>query len=258
VRIAVLVKQVPDTYGDRKIDVSTGLVDRGAGEAVVDEIGERAVEAALTVRSAVEGATVTVVSMGPAGAADGLRRLLAMGADDGVHVADEGLAGADLTLTAEVLAAAVRTLGADLVVTGNVSTDGAGGVMGALLAEHLGLPHATNLSALEVDASKVSGSRVTEAGLVQVEASLPAVVSVTEALPDPRLPSFKGIREAKKKQVVTLSAAELGADVAGVGAARAIVVAAAERPPRAAGVTVVDEGDGGRRLAEFLIQQNLA
>jgi electron transfer flavoprotein beta subunit len=258
VRIAVLVKQVPDTYGDRKIDVSTGLVDRAASEAVIDEIGERAMEAALTIRSAVEGSTVTAVTMGPESAADGVRRMLAMGADDGVHVVDDALAGADLTLTAEVLAAAVRTLNADLVLTGNVSTDGAGGVMAALLAEHLGLPHATNLSALEVDGAKASGSRVTEAGVVQVEAPLPAVVSITEALPDPRLPSFKGIREAKKKTVVTLSASELGADVAGAQAARAIVIAAAQRPPRSAGVKIVDEGDGGRQLAEFLIKQNLA
>jgi electron transfer flavoprotein beta subunit len=241
VRIAVLVKQVPDTYGDRKIDVATGLVDRGASEAVVDEIGERAVEAALTIRAANEGTTITVVTMGPESAGEAVRRALAMGADDGVHIVDEGLAGADLTLTAEVLAAALKTLNADLV-----------------LAEHLGLPHATNLSSLTVEGGAVSGSRVTEAGAVAVEAPLPAVASITEALPDPRLPSFKGIRDAKKKPVQTFSAAELAADLAGANAARAIVISAAERPARTAGVKIVDEGDGGKQLAEFLIKQNLA
>lgn len=257
-RIVVLVKQVPDTYGERKIDTTTGLVDRAATEAVVDEIGERAVEAALTIRSTVPGTTITAVTMGPEGAVEAVRKALAMGADDGIHILDGGLAGADLTLTAEVLAAAIGPLDAGLVLAGNASTDGAGGVLGAMLAEHLGLPHTTNLSKIASDGTRVSGTRVSEAGITAVSAPLPAVASITEALPDPRFPSLKGIMAAKKKPVATLSATELGADLAGVYAARAIVTAADKPPARAAGTTIVDEGDAGTKLAEFLIAQKLA
>jgi len=257
-RIVVLVKQVPDTYGDRKINTETGLVDRGASDAVIDEIGERAVEAALTIQAAVADTTVTVVTVGPEGAVDGLRKTLAMGADDALHIVDPELAGADLSLTAEVLAAAVKPLGADLILTGNLSTDGAGGVLPAMLAEHLGLPHATNLSSIEVDGGVVRGTRVVEGGAATVKAGLPAVASITEALPDPRFASLKGIMAAKKKPLATKTAGDLDADVAGARAARSIVIAAAERPARQAGIKIVDEGDGGVKLAEFLIANKLA
>ena len=257
-RIVVLVKEVPDTYGDRKITLETGLVDRDAGERVLDEIGERAVEAALSVQAAVPESTVTVVTMAPAGAADSLRRALAMGADDAVHVCDDVLVGADVTLTAEVLAEAIRRHDADLVITGNASTDGGGGVMGALLAEHLGFAQITNLSSLAVTATTVTGTRATDAGTAHVEAALPAVVGITEGMPDARYPSLKGIMAAKKKPVATVTAADLHADVLGMNAARAIVIAARERPPRSAGVTITDEGDAGVQLARFIIDRKLA
>jgi len=257
-RIAVLIKQVPDTYGARTVASATGLVDRIGSEAVVDEIGERAVEAALVMRAALPGTTVTAVTMGPERALEALRKALSMGVDDGVHVVDDGLTGADLTLTAEVLAAALRTLHADLVLTGNVSTDGGGGVLGAMLAEHLGVAHVTNLAAIESDGFLVRGVRVTDSGSAVVSSSLPAVASVTEAVPDPRFPSFKDIMTARKKPVETISAAQLGADLAGVSVARSIVIAVRERPARLGGTKVVDDGDGGRKLAEYLIARNLA
>jgi len=258
VKIVVLVKEVPDTYGDRKIALETGLVDRTASERVNDEIGERAVEAALAVQAAVPETTITVITMGPATAADSVRKTLAMGADDAVHILDDGLLGADLTLTAEVLAAAIRQQSPDLVVAGNLSTDGNGGVMGAMLAELLGFAQATNLATLDVDGSTVRGTRTVDGGSAVIEAPLPAVVSITEAMPDPRFPSFKGVMAAKKKTVTTVTAAELDADLLGERAARAIVVAAASRAPRGAGVVITDEGEGGKRLAEFLIERKLA
>jgi len=258
VKIVVLVKEVPDTYGDRRIVLETGLVDRAASDRVNDEIGERAVEAALAVQSAVPETTITVITMGPASAGDSVRKTLAMGADDAVHILDDGLVGADLTLTAEVLAAAIRQQAPDLVIAGNLSTDGGGGVMGAMLAELLGFAQATNLASLEVDGGTVKGLRTADAGSSTLEAALPAVVSVTEAMPDPRFPSFKGVMAAKKKTVSTVTAAELGADLLGEHAARAIVVAASQRPPRGAGVVITDEGDAGTRLAEFLLERKLA
>lgn len=256
-RILVLVKEVPDTYGDRHITLETGLVDRGASESVVDEIGERAVEAALTLAETVPDTTVSVLAMGPAEATNSIRKALAMGAADAVHVADDALVGADLTLTSEVLAEVIRRREVDLVLTGNVSTDGGGGVMAAMLAEQLGLPQASNLASISCDGTTVSGTRVLDDGSAEIEAPLPAVASITEALPDPRFPSLKGIMAAKKKPVETLSAADLGVDTLGITGARAIVIGVTTRPPRTGGTKVVDEGSGGVQLAEFLIKNNL-
>jgi electron transfer flavoprotein beta subunit len=258
VKIVVLVKEVPDTYGDRKLSLETGLVDRAASDRVNDEIGERAVEAALTIQDAISESTVTVITMGGSTAAATVRNTLAMGADEAFHVFDDGLLGADLTLTAEVLSAVIAQQAPDLVIAGDASTDGGGGVLAAMLAEHLGWAQATNLSSLEIDGTTVRGTRVADGGTAVIEATLPAVVSITEAMPDPRMPGFKGVIAAKKKLITPIDAAEVAADLVGAHAARAIVVAASERPPRMTGVKIIDEGDGGRRLAEFLIEQKLA
>ncbi|QZY52682.1 electron transfer flavoprotein subunit beta/FixA family protein [Leucobacter tenebrionis] len=257
-RIIVLVKEVPDTYGDRVLSLETGLADRGVSEAVLDEIGERAVEAALRVAEAHAGVEVTVVSMGPAGSVSTVRKALAMGADRGVHVVDEGLVGADAGLTAEVLAAAVSRAGFDVVLAGNASTDGAGGVVPAMVAEVLSVPHLTGLSSAEISPEGVSGTRPVEGGVQRVSAGLPAVVSVTEAFPDGRFPNFKGIMAAKKKPLDTVSVSELGVDVEDWSVGRSILVSVAERPPRAAGVKIVDEGDAGEQLAAFLAENRLA
>jgi electron transfer flavoprotein beta subunit len=175
-----------------------------------------------------------------------------------VLVADDALQGADLGLTARVLAAALRRTGFDLVVTGNLSTDGSGGVLPSMLAELLAVPHATALSTLEIAGDRVSGDRVDDEGVARVSAALPAVVSITEALPDPRFPTFKGIMAAKKKPFETLTAADLGVDTSGADLPASIVVSVTEKPPRQAGLTIVDEGDAGERLAEFLVENRLA
>jgi electron transfer flavoprotein beta subunit len=257
-KIAVLVKEVPDTYGDRVLDPVTGLADRSATEAVLDEIGERAIEAALSLADAAGSAEVVLVTMGPETAATSVRRGLAMGAASALHVADPALAGADLGLTAEVLAAAVRRVGPDLVISGNLSTDGVGGVLPAMLAEQLGLPQLTALSSVEVADGAVSGTRVSDAGSLRISAPLPAVVSITEALPDARFPNFKGIMAAKKKPYEFVTAAELGVDPQDAAKARSILLAVAERPAREAGVKIIDEGDAAEQLADFLVQNRLA
>ncbi|WP_022893466.1 electron transfer flavoprotein subunit beta/FixA family protein [Agromyces subbeticus] len=256
-KIIVLVKEVPDTYGDRKLDLETGLADRAASEAVLDEIGERALEVALSFADAHDDAEVVVMSMAPETAAPTIRKGLAMGAAAAVHIADPGLAGADLGLTARVLAAAIRRTGFDLVIAGNLSTDGSGGVLPAMLAELLDVPNATALSSIEITADSVSGTRSADDATMRVSATLPAVVSITEAMPSARFPNFKGIMAAKKKPFETLTAADLGVEPHDLSVAMSIMTAIAEKPARAAGLKVTDEGDGGTRIAEYLVENRL-
>ena len=257
-RIVVLVKEVPDTYGDRKLSLETGLADRAASETVLDEICERALEVALSHADTHSDAEVVILSMAPEAASATVRKGLAMGAGSAVQVVDEALVGADLGLTAEVLAAALQRIGFDLVIAGNQSTDGSGGVLPAMLAELLDVPNATALNSVEISDSEVSGERATDAGTMRVTAALPAVISITERLPDGRFPNFKGIMAAKKKPFETLSLADLDVQPENPESSRSIVIALAEKPPRAAGTKIVDEGDAGEKLAEYLIQNRLA
>lgn len=256
-KIVVLVKEVPDTWGDRKLNLETGLADRGASEAVLDEIGERALEVALSYADAHAGTDVVVVSMARESAATTVRKALAMGAGSAVQIVDDTLLGADMGLSAEVLAAAVRRTGFDLVVTGNLSTDGSGGVLPAMIAELLEVPQLTALNAVEITDDSVSGTRVSDAGTMSVSASLPAVISITEALPDARFPNFKGIMAAKKKPFETVSLADLGVDAEDPAASRSIVIAVNERPPRQGGLKITDSGDAGEQLAEYLVSNRL-
>lgn len=253
-KIIVLVKQVPDTWGERRLDAATGWLDRDAAEPVLDEIGERALEVALRVKDAAADTEVVALTMGPDDAAEVLRTALSMGADRAVHVVDDALAGADLALTARVLAAAIERTGADAVIAGNESTDGRGGVMAAMLAELLGRPLLDSLDEVAVDGDRVSGVRATEHGTAEVHAPLPAVVSVTERVAEARFPSFKGIMSAKKKPLDRLSLAELGV---APGDDASEVLRVGERPPRQAGRVVVDDGTAARQLADFLAEQRL-
>lgn len=257
-KIAVLLKEVPDTYGERKLALQTGLADRSATDAVLDEIGERALELALSHADRHPGVEVTVVSMGPETVVASLRKGLATGAADAVHIVDDGLQGADLSLTAEVLASALRRGQFDLVIAGNLSTDGSGGVLPAMIAELLGVPHLTSLHSVSIEESSITGQRMTESGEVTVQAELPAVISITEALPAVRFPNFKGLMAAKKKPLETISLADLGVDAADDSAGRSIVIAVAERPARQAGVKIIDEGDAATQLVEYLVANRLA
>jgi electron transfer flavoprotein beta subunit len=255
-KIIVLVKEVPDTYTERKLDLETGLADRAASEAVLDEISERALEVALAFADA-NDAEIVALSMAPESAAATIRKALAMGASSAVHIADPALAGADLGLTARTLAAAIRRIGFDLVIAGNLSTDGNGGVLPAMLAELLDVPNATALSAVEITADSVSGTRRNDDSTVRVRTPFPAVISITEALPNARFPNFKGIMAAKKKPFETLTATDLGIEPHDLSVAMSIMTAIAQRPPRAAGVKITDGGDGGTKIAEYLIENRL-
>lgn len=252
-KIVVLVKQVPDTWGERQLDTTTGWLDRRGSEAIIDEIGERSVEVALQHKDGDKSAEVVVLTMGPSPATDVLRKALAMGADSAIHVQDDALEGADLGWTAAALARAIGT-GWDLVVTGNESTDGRGGVIPAMLAEHLGVPHLTSLDTVEISGGTVRGDRATEYGTVEAHASLPAVISITERSAEPRFPNFKGILSAKKKPLAVVTLADLGVELP---AARSVVLTASRRPPRTAGRLVTDDGTAATQLADFLAAEHL-
>jgi electron transfer flavoprotein beta subunit len=265
--IVVLVKQVPDTYSERRLR-GDGALDRDASDAVLDEINERAVEEALQLKEKAPGGsdvTVTVVSMGPDRATEAIRKALSMGADAAVHLTDEGLAGSDAVGTARALAGAIGTVGpvgsggVDLVLAGNEASDGRSAAVPAMVAEVLGLPALTHARQVTVEGGSVTVRRETDDGVVTLSAELPAVVSVNEKINEPRYPSFKGIMAAKKKPVTTLSLADAGLDAAQVGAAAALtsVVSATPKPPKSAGEKVVDDGDGGTKLAAFLVAQKL-
>jgi electron transfer flavoprotein beta subunit len=249
-----MIKQVPDTYGPVGLNSSTGLLDRSSGEQVFDEITERALEVALQQKEA-HGGDVVVLTMGPEQAIDALRKALAMGADRGVHILDDGLAGSDAVRTSEILAAALRRIGFDLALAGDRSTDGQGGVVPAMIAERLGVAQATYLASLGTDGRSVTGERATEAGIQTLCAALPAVVSVTEKVADPRYPNFRGIMKAKKKPVDVWSVADLGLDRAAPAVSR--IGSIAERPARQAGVRIVDDGTAARQLAQYLSTSGL-
>ena len=255
--IVVCVKYVPDAQSERTFNESDNTTDRVAVDGLLSELDEYAVEEALKLVEAGEG-EVTVVTIGPDQAADAVKKALQMGADKGVHVNDEAIHGSDAPATSLVLAEAIKKIGpADLVITGMASTDGTMSVVPAMLAERLGLPQVTMASELSVEGSEVTIRRDGDAASETIVASLPALVSVTDQINEPRYPSFKGIMAAKKKPVETWSLADLGIDAGRVGldAAWTRVESFTKRPPREQGQIVADEGDGGTRLAEFLSAQ---
>ncbi|VEG53419.1 electron transfer flavoprotein subunit beta [Mycolicibacterium aurum] len=259
--IVVLIKQVPDTWSERKLSEGDWTLDREAADAVLDEINERAVEEALLIKERDGGdSTVTVLTAGPERATEAIRKALSMGADKAVHLVDEGMHGSDMVQTGWALARALGTIeGTELVIAGNEATDGTGGAVPAIIAEYLGLPQLTHVRKLTVEGGKVTAERETDDGLFTLEASLPAVVSVNEKINEPRFPSFKGIMAAKKKEVTTLTLAEIGveADEVGVANAGSKVLSSTPKPPKTAGEKVTDEGEGGKKVAEYLVAQKV-
>jgi electron transfer flavoprotein beta subunit len=257
VKIVVLVKHVPDATADRRFgsDLTT---DRADVDGLLSELDEYAVEEALRLAEAHDG-EVVAMTMGPATAGDAIRRALQMGVGSGVHVQDDALHGSDALATSLVLARAVeRVADVDLVLTGMASTDGGMGVVPAMLAERLGLPYVGLVGELEMRGRTIEGRRDDDSAVETVEAALPAVVSVTDQINDPRYPSFKGIMAAKKKPVQVWSLADLGIGAGEVGlcAARTTVTQVTERPPKPAGRVVTDEGDGGLQIGAFLAERS--
>jgi len=258
-KIVVCVKHVPDAQGDRGFAADT-TTDREAVDGLLSELDEYAVEEAVRLREAGDDIEVVVLTVGPDDSRDALKKALQMGADAAVLVSDEAVHGSDAVGTSLVLARALQHVGFDLVLTGMASTDGSMGVVPAMVAERLGLPQVTYASEVTLSSSSVRIRRDGDAASETVEASLPALVSVTDQVNEPRYPSFKGIMAAKKKPVTELTLADLGVDPSEVGldAAFARAVEATARPPKQAGTVVVDSGgDGAARLVEFLAAQKL-
>ncbi|MBI4730408.1 MAG: electron transfer flavoprotein subunit beta/FixA family protein [Acidobacteria bacterium] len=243
--ITVCIKQVPDPNQPYKL--SGTRLDREAVQPVLDPGDEFGVEAGLKLAEA-HGGEVTVLSMGPAKAMEAMRRALSMGAHKGILVSDEALAGADAQATAQVLAAAIKRNPFDLVIAGTESADGSTGAVPAMIAELLGVPQATFAKQLEVKEGTLTIHRQTQEGYDVVECALPAVLTVTSGVNEPRYPTFKGIMQAKNKPVEQLSAADLGLSVA----ASQQVAAVNPAPARGQGEIFEDDGTGAARIADFL------
>jgi electron transfer flavoprotein beta subunit len=256
--IVVLVKQVPDSGSERKLDPSDNTVARATADNVINEMDEYAIEEALTVKEA-QGGEVTVLTVGPDTATDAIRKALSMGADKAVHVSDPALHGSDAVATSAVLAAALGQLEYDLVICGAEATDSQMSVMPALLSERLGIPQLSGARKLTVEGTTAKVERQTDGGYWALEAPLPAIVSTWDTINEPRYPSFKGIMAAKKKPVQTLTLADLGIDpgTVGLAAATSKVIDFAGRPPKGEGVKVADEGDGAEKLVGYLAAQKL-
>lgn len=254
--IVVCVKQVPDTWAERTLRADDSRLDRASVDGVINELDEYAIEEGLRLAEA-HGGEVTILTMGPEKASESIRKALSMGADKAVHLVDDALEGSDALGTSLALATVLQRTGFDLVILGSESTDARMGVLPAMLAERLGVTQLTMASKVEIDGTAITIHRQADYGYDQVAGTLPAVISVVEKINEPRYPSFKGIMAAKKKPVQALSLADIGleADATGLGGSATAVADFAARPPRAAGVIVKDEGDGGAKVAAFLAER---
>jgi len=251
--VAVCVKQIPDPADPGAIDPETKTLRRDV-KLILDESDSYGVEMALQLVDAAGGGEVTLVSMAPNNEVNGLRTALAMGADKAILVSDDALAGSDALGTAKILAAAIARANPDLVLAATESSDGYTGTVPEQIAELMGLPSVTFAKEITVADGAVSVKRQTEAGFDQVECPLPAVVSVTAGVVEPRYPSFKGIMAAKSKPVEELGCADLGVDAGAVGWAGAgqDIVAIEEADARQAGEVIEDDGEAYQRVVGFL------
>jgi electron transfer flavoprotein beta subunit len=257
-KIAVCVKHVPDATVTKRIDPQTKRLDR-SGEGALNPFDTQAVEEALQIKERDGEGEVVLVSMGPERALDSLRKALAMGADRAILVSDEQVAGSDLVATSRVLAAVLEREGVELVVFGQQGGDSDGAVLGAAVADRLRRPLVSQVAELEIADGKLKGKRQTEFGYDVIEAPLPAVVAVSDAINEPRYPSLKGIMGAKKKPQETVSAGDLGLEADNIGetGSRTSVVALNDPPARGDALKIEDDGSAAEKIADFLAERKL-
>ncbi|HEX7255648.1 MAG TPA: electron transfer flavoprotein subunit beta/FixA family protein [Gaiellaceae bacterium] len=251
-KIAVCVKHVPEQA--RRIDPETMRLDR-SGEGAINPFDVHAVEEALRIKEA-HGGEVLIVTMGPTGAQDSVRKALAMGADEALMITDDGAAGSDLVATTNALAAALEQEGADLIVFGQQSSDSDGAVLWAAVADRLRLPVISQVADLDVSEGTVRGKRQTEFGYDVIEAPMPAVLAVSDAINEPRYPSLKGIMGARSKPQRSVSLSELGVD-AGESGSKTTVQALNDPPPRGDTVKIEDDGSAAEKIVEFIADRKL-
>jgi electron transfer flavoprotein beta subunit len=256
-KIAVCVKQVPESQAKR-LDPATKRLDR-SGEGALNAFDANAIEEALRVKDTSGDGEVVLVSLGPEQALDSLRKGLAMGADRAVLLSDPAAAGSDLVATSLALARALEREQADLILFGQQSSDSDGAVLWAAVADRLRMPFVSQAAELTVAEGKARVKRQTEFGYDVIEASLPAVVAVSDAINEPRYPSLKGIMGAKKKPQESVSASDLGVDAAQLGEAgsKTEVLALGDPPARGDTVKVEDDGSGAQKIVDFLAEKRL-
>lgn len=256
-KILVCAKQVPDPNLPMQVDPATRRLVRNPDQSILDPADEHSVETALRLVEA-HGGEVAVVSMGPASAADALRRAMAMGADRAILINDDALAGSDAVATARALAAVVKAEQPDLVICATEATDAYTGMVPGLLAEFADLPQLTFVRSVEVDGGSIKVQRDVEIGSQVLEAQLPALITVTASIAEPRYPSFKGVMAAKRKPIDERDVAALGLDAASVGeaGAREQVLAIEQVQEEKQGKVVTDDGSGSSvdELVAFLQQ----
>lgn len=250
-KVVVCIKQIPDPATPYRLESGTNWLLR-PDDQVLDDTDRYGVEMGLQLAQA-SGGTVTLVSMGPAGNGQGVRQALAMGADQAILIEDDSLRGSDALTTARVLAAAIKRDDFDLVIAGTESTDGYSGVLPQMLSELLDVPALTYATKVEAADGKVTIHRQTAAGYDVVEASLPAVVAVTAGVVEPRYPTFKGIMEAKKKAVESLSVSDLGVD----RGPEQTVASITDAPERTAGQRIEDDGQSHLAIVALLEQRKV-
>ena len=258
--IAVCVKEVPSATSQRRLDPGTKRLDR-SGDSEPNPFDVHALEEAIQIRErGADVGEIVAICMGPESAQRVLTKALALGADRAVLVTDTALAGSDIAGTAYVLAAAVGKQDADLVLLGQQAADADCYVMAAAVADHLRRPLVTQVAELRLDGGAIKAKRQAEHGYDLIEAPLPAVVSVSDAINTPRLPSIKAIMGAKRKPLETLSAAELELDTARVGGdnARSVVRTISPPPAKAEGLKIEDSGgDSAEKVVAFLSEKGL-
>jgi electron transfer flavoprotein beta subunit len=244
VKIAVLVKEVPDAAVQKRIDPNSGRLDR-SGEKNLNPYDTHAIEAAMQIK---EGGAVAVdeiiaVTMGPETAVRALHKAVSLGADRSVHLSDPALAGSDVAATGYALAQVLKRESPDLVLLGQQSDDGECYTIGAVVAEYLGQPSLTQVIKLDIAGDELTCERQAEYGYDTVKVKLPAVISVGDAINEPRYPSLKAIMGAKKKPLDKLSAGDAGieADRVGYDHARAHCAEFHAPPAKAAGQIIEDE-----------------
>jgi electron transfer flavoprotein beta subunit len=262
VKICVLVKEVPDAAVQKRIDPSTGRMDR-SGEKNLNPYDTHAIEAAMQIR---EGGTVEVeeivaVTMGPSSAVRALHKAVSLGADRSVHLSDDALAGSDVAATGYALAQTLKRETPDLVLLGQQSDDGECYTIGAVVAEHLQMPSLTQVIEMDVQPDRLRCERQAEYGYDTVEITLPAVISVGDAINEPRYPSLKAIMGAKKKPLDSVGVGDVDIDPARVGGEHSAAQwIAAKAPPQKSAGTIIEDEDTNEtveRIVAWLDERKL-